>query len=184
MNKKKLVLLLTTLASTATLLAANVFLYDKSSITVGNMDNIQEATLTFDEAHRSVTTEHGNTITTSVAGSMKYVSNYLCGISGTNSNGYFYITKPFQSISKIQVTWRARCTFEMMFKIGTTNGGSDVYNTGNIVGLMKDYTERTTTYNITNSGSANYFSIYASGCDSTTYFYFKQVVITYSCSYN
>ncbi len=185
MKTKKLVLLLTTFTTTTALMATSIFLCNKQSkAVIGSDNNVSDAVLTFDAENRTVTTQHGNTLTTQPTGAMKSVSGYLCGISGTNGYGYFYINESIQIISKIQVTWKARCTHEMIFKIGTTKGGSNVWSSGNIVGLMQNYTERTSTYTISNSGEANYFSIYATGMDSTCYYYFKKVVITYSCSYN
>ncbi len=147
-------------------------------------NDLVDENLVFDRTHRNVTTKHGNVVTTAVQDRVVYDTTYLCKLENASSDGYFYTTTPIQSISKVSITWSAGSAYELYFWVGSSKGKSDAYNSGNLVSLLKNYPEKTTTINVPNPENAHYFTIYCKKFDTGTYYRFRSVTITYSCSYS
>ena len=182
--KKKIILLASTIISsvvlaTATIVSINTSTDDSRILAAGNIEN---QTITFDASHYTPVTEHGNAISSSISGTMKRVSGYLCGMNNASSNAYFNTETAIQSISKIEITWKGSTLYQLFFSVGTKKGGSNIYNE-NQVSIMGGSTGKTTTIKPSNPSEAHYLSISAQKWDTTSTFYISSIVITYSCSY-
>ena len=182
--KKKIILLASTIISSVVLAAATIVSINTSTddsriLAAGNIEN---QTITFDASHLTPVTEHGNEIASSIAGSMRRVSNYVCGMYSASNDAQFYTDTSIQSISRIDIRWSCKTLYELYFKVGTTRGGSNIYS-ANKVSIMGSQSETTTTITISKSSEAHFFSVNAKKFDSTSNFYIRSIVITYSCSY-
>ena len=178
-------MLASTIISSITLATATIVSLNSNnddSRILATSGNIENQTITFDSSHYTPVTEHGNSISSAISGSMRRVSGYLCGMYSASNDAQFYTETPVQSISKIEITWKGSTLYQLFFSVGTNKGGSNIYRE-NQVSIMGGSTGKTTTIKPSNPSETHYLTITAQKWDTTSTFYITSIVITYSCSY-
>lgn len=178
--KKKERLIISTIITTG-LLAVSVgaaFLLKKKINNVAYAgDAVNNATLTFNYSHKTVTTQYGNTITSNGNGS----SPYLHSFSG---NGYWQTTKPIQTIHSVTVSYS---TTELGVLHNVYVGYSSTSNVSSSQtsksGTIIKSQQTSGTYTMSNSNAnAHYVFVQMVSYDSSIPFYLTTITITYSCS--
>jgi len=166
--------------ATAAIAAVSFRIDNVSNVIADQLSKVDNETITFDYSHTDPSTKYGNKISTYASGYFSKGSNSsLAYFGNASSNGEFGNSTPFQSISKIEISWSGYWGYSFTFNVGTSKGGSNIQST-QLLGMCKSGSA-TSTYTISNPSDAHYFSFSASKFDTSTWYKVSYVKVTYSC---